>query len=158
MLDYIVRNEKGIREVRTIPESKDVPVSPIFCVVTAEDNGTLATDKMDFSFGNGKEHTGLSARGWGLIIPKDGLEITHLTFGSRNITEKTKAVVELIKNPNPNKSTNYESTKFYVECPSGEYFGFSEGSVIFNKGEALNFITRVRGREDVVVSAWGRWV
>lgn len=159
MINLWTRDLNGDRDIRDVAEISDIPVmqSNIFCVASAEDNGTLATNRMDFSFGNGNEQADNNGRAWGLVIPFDGLEIVALTFGSRVSVDGNGASVELVKNPNANADGRFQGTGLIVDCPANTYYGVAQGSVVFNAGETLQFITRNPGGQDVVVSAWGRW-
>lgn len=157
MIRLWIRNALGQRELRDVAEMDDVIAPGLFQVCHMEDNGSLATDRMDFSLGNGNENGNLNARGWGLIIPRDGLEILYLTFGCRTRTDGNGAEVELVKNPDPNADGLFVGTGFSVVVPPNSYVATAVGSVTFNAGEALQFVTRNPGGSDVVVSAWGRW-
>lgn len=129
----------------------------MFQIAHLEDNGALATNRMDFSFGNGNENANLVARGWGLIIPRDGLIVTSVTFGCRTATDGNGASVELVKNPDPNTNNSFAGTGLLAVVPAGGYTAIGTGNVQFDAGEALNFVTRNPGGTDVVVSAWGYW-
>lgn len=150
----------GVRTLHDMAEISDIPASSgnVFCICNAEDNGSLSTNRMDFSFGNGNEQNNNQSRGWGLLIPFDGLEVTAITFSCRTATDGNGASVELTKNPDANAAATAQGTGLIVTVPANSYYAFQTGGVVFNAGEILNFITRNPGGSDVVVSAWGRWV
>ena len=138
--------------------------SPVFPLTAMEDNGTLATNRMDLSFGNGNEHGGLNAGGWGFPVPAHPfdstlrLEIVALAFSCRTATDGNGNEVELTVNTDPSTTTNHVRTGFKVSILPNSRFGQSTGSLIVNAGSVVNVITNNPGGGDLVITPWARWI
>lgn len=135
----------------------------VFPLTAMEDNGSLSTGRMDLSLGNGNEHVGLNAGGWGFPVPTHPfnpalqLEIVALAFSSRTTVDGNGNTIELTMNTNPTASTNHVPTGFTVAIPPNSRIGQSTGSVIVPAGSVINFITINPGGTDLVVTPWARW-
>lgn len=134
------------------------PRTGVFLVAQAEQNGALTGGRMNFSFGNGNEHKGDDSGGWGLIVPFNGLEIVAMTVGSRVGADGNGASIGLVVVQNPSKAKAHKVTDMVATLKAGERVTVVEGSVMVDKGQAINFITDNPGGDDLVVSVWGRWV
>lgn len=147
---------EGIPDPR-IPELGD-PRTGVFQITQAEQNGKLSGGRMNFSFGNGNEHSGDDAGGWGLVVPFDGLEIVAMTVGSRVGADNNGSSVQLVVIEDANKAKVFRKTDMVAKLDKGQRVAVSQGSVVVNAGQVVNFVTDNPGGDDVVVSLWGRWV
>lgn len=130
---------------------------PVILLAQAEQNGALSTGRMNFSFGNGNEHSGTDNGGWGLVLPFDA-EVTAVTLGSRVAADKNGAAIRLVHSAEAGSPKAYEKTELVVKLGDGERIARAEGAVKIPAMRAVNFVTENPGGNDFVVAVWGRWL
>lgn len=140
-----------IGEIVTGPASEGQKVT--FPLFTAEQNGKLVGDRMNFSFGNGNEHTGIDAGGWGFTAPFD-LNIKKLTMGSRVAADSNGNEVTVVLNENPTKSKAFVKTDVTIGLEEGQRSTVKDVDLFVKSGTVINLLTTNPGGDDVVITVW----
>ena len=143
-----------VGEVVSGPDLEN-PSKGLFPLFTAEQNGKLTGDRMNFSFGNGNEHSGLDAGGWGFTVPFD-LTIKNLTLGSRVSADSNGNEVMLVTNENPTKSKTFNKTDITIGLGKGQRNTIKDVDLFVKSGTVLNILTVNPGGDDLVVTAWAK--
>lgn len=142
-----------VGEIYAGPDPDGQSNKPVFPLFTVEQNGKLVGNRMNFSFGNGNEHSGLDAGGWGFIAPFD-LSIKILTVGSRVAADSNGNEITVVLNENPTKSKSFVETDTKIGLAKGQRNLVKDVDLFVKSGTVINLLTTNPGGDDLVVTAW----
>lgn len=119
-----------------------------YVAVWAEQNGTLAGGRWNYSFGNGNEHVGAGINDWGYVAHLEW-ELVSLSVGMR-ATNTAATVIRV--------TVNGATTPAIVTVPGSQTKVVQTVALSGVAGDTLNFQTVTPGGgNDVVVSALIRY-